>query len=416
MINKISIIGLGYIGLPTATFFAKKGLKVVGIDINQKTIETINRGVIPIVEPSLNEMVEEVVKQGYLRATSTPEEADVYIIAVPTPFKTNKEPDISYILKAIENIAPKINKGNLIILESTSPVGTTEIMAKKLQELRPDLKIPTMLDEEGDVYISYCPERMIPGNVFELIKNDRIIGGINKNSAIKTKEVYELIVEGDILLTNSRTAEMSKLTENSFRDVNIAFANELSIICDKIGIDVFELIALANRHPRVNILIPGCGVGGHCIAVDPWFIVNCAPEEAKLIKQARLVNDYKPQFVLNKIDEKINELILSGKTLKDIKIACLGLSFKPNIDDLRESPALNICSILTDKYPQNVVAVEPNIKSLPEKYVKSDIKLTTLEEALEADIIVPLVKHKEFLSIDFTNYKNSLIDSIGVMN
>ena len=366
--KKIILIGLGYIGLPTATFFAQSGADVVGVDINPKTVETVNRGENPIFEPELDKMVKEVVNGKKLHATVKPEEGDVFIIAVPTPFKENHEPDISYVLNAVESIANVIKSGNTIILESTSPVGTTEIIAKKLKKLRPNLKIPTNENEDGDVFISYCPERMIPGNVYELVKNDRIIGGINKKSSEETKKVYELISKGELICTNSKTAEMSKLTENSFRDVNIAFANELSIICDKLDINVFELIKLANHHPRVNILTPSCGVGGHCIAVDPWFIIKKTPEQAHLLETARQINDYKPKFILNKVAEKIDELIARGKSLKEIKISCLGLSFKPNIDDLRESPAIKIASELSLKYEHQVISVEPHIKNLPELY------------------------------------------------
>lgn len=413
MEKKVVLIGLGYIGLPTATFFAKKGIETVGTDINPQTVEKVNRGENPIFEPTLNNMVKEVVANKKLRATTVAEQADAFIIAVPTPFKENHEPDISYVLNAVESLANVVKSGDIIILESTSPVGTTEIIAKRLQELRPDLKIPTNYNENGEIFISYCPERMIPGNVFELIKNDRIIGGINEKSAFEAKKIYELIIEGQIICTNSRTAEMSKLTENSFRDVNIAFANELSIICDKMGINVFELIKLANHHPRVNILTPGCGVGGHCIAVDPWFIISQTPEQSKLLHTARLINDYKPQFVLSKVDAKVNELISSGKTINEIKIACLGLSFKPNIDDLRESPAIKIASILSQKYP-NVISVEPHIKELPEKYKNSGIKLKSIEEALTADIIVPLVKHNAFINLDLQKIKDKLVDYIGL--
>ncbi len=415
MKKKVVLIGLGYIGLPTATFFAKSGADVVGVDINPKTVETVNRGENPIFEPELDKMVKEVVEGKKLHATITPEEGDVFIIAVPTPFKENHEPDISFVINATKSIAGVIKKGNVIVLESTSPVGTTEIIAKQLQSLRPDLKIPTNENEEGDVFIAYCPERMIPGNVYELVKNDRIIGGINQKSSEETKKVYELISKGELICTNSKTAEMSKLTENSFRDVNIAFANELSIICDKLDINVFELIKLANHHPRVNILTPGCGVGGHCIAVDPWFIIKKTPDQAHLLETARQINDYKPKFILNKVAEKIDELIASGKSLKEIKISCLGLSFKPNIDDLRESPAIKIASDLSKKYEHQVISVEPHIKNLPEQYKNSGIELGNLENALDADIIVPLVKHKEFIEIDFSDNKEKLVDYIGLV-
>lgn len=415
MKKKIVLIGLGYIGLPTATFFAKSGANVVGFDINPQTVEMVNKGKNPIFEPELDKMVEEVVKNKKLRATTIPEEGDVFIIAVPTPFKDNHDPDISFVTEAVNSIANVIKEGDIIILESTSPVGTTEIIAKQLKDLRLDLNIPTNENEDGNIFIAYCPERMIPGNIFELVKNDRIIGGINKKSAEETKKVYKLISEGELICTNSKTAEMSKLTENSFRDVNIAFANELSIICDKLDIDVFELIKLANHHPRVNILNPGCGVGGHCIAVDPWFIIKKTPEQSHLLQTARQINDFKPKFIFNKVEEKIDKLMSNGKSLKDIKISCLGLSFKPNIDDLRESPAIKIASALSKKYEHQVISVEPHIKKLPEQYKNSGIELGKLEKALDADIIIPLVKHKEFTDIDFSNKKEKLVDYIGLL-
>lgn len=407
--KKISIVGLGYIGIPTSVFFARSGVEVIGIDVNEKQVERLNRGEISIVEPGLAEMVKEVVDKKMFRATLTPEPVDAFIISVPTPFKENYEPDLSYIKSAADNIAPVLQKGNLIILESTSPVGTTEQLAKWLQESRSDLKVAAENDEDCDVYVAYCPERMIPGNVFELVENDRILGGINNTSTQKAKELYSKIAKGELILTNARTAEMSKLTENSFRDVNIAFANELSIICDKLNINVQELISLANHHPRVNILQPGCGVGGHCIAVDPWFIVNKTPDEAKLIRQAREVNDYKPQFVIEKVANAIKELGVENPS-----ITCFGLAFKPNIDDLRESPALKIAQKLAVEY-KNVLAVEPNIKSLPEKHANSGIKLVNLEDGLKSDVLLMLVEHKEFKAIKPKLSDNQrLVDTRGI--
>ena len=407
--KKISVVGLGYIGIPTSVFFAKNGVEVVGIDVNENQVKRLNRGEIGIVEPGLKEMVQDVIRKKMFRATLTPESVDAFIISVPTPFKENYEPDLSYIESAAKNIAPVLQKDNLIVLESTSPVGTTEQLAKWLQESRPDLKIAVENDNDCDVYVAYCPERMIPGNVFELVKNDRIIGGINDSSTQKAEELYSKIAEGKLILTNARTAEMSKLTENSFRDVNIAFANELSIICDKLDINVQELISLANHHPRVNILQPGCGVGGHCIAVDPWFIVNKTPNEAKLIRQAREVNDYKPQFVIEKVANAIKEL---GK--ENPSITCFGLAFKPNIDDLRESPALKITLQLAKKY-DNVYAVEPNIKTLPEKYSDKNIKLVNLADGLKSDILLLLVEHNEFKTVKPQLSENQrLVDTRGI--
>lgn len=403
----LSIIGLGYIGIPTAVFFANNGMTVQGFDINEKIVSLINLGKINIVEPGLEEMVKNAVNKGNLTADTNIKPADAFIISVPTPFKENYEPDLKYIESAVKSISTVIEKGNLVILESTSPVGTTEQVAKWLQEFRPELKI--LNTEDSDVYVAYCPERMIPGNVFELVENDRIIGGINQKSTEKACELYSIIAKGELLKTSSRVAEMSKLTENSYRDVNIAFANELSIICDKLNIDVQELINLANHHPRVNILQPGCGVGGHCIAVDPRFIISKTPNEAKLIKQAREVNDYKPQFVIEKVEDAVKELGLS-----DPKITCFGLAFKPNIDDLRESPALQICKTLADKF-KNVSAVEPNIKTLPKTLEEKGVQLLELSEGLKSDILVLLVEHKEFKTTKVIKTdKQRIVDTRGI--
>lgn len=403
----LSIIGLGYIGIPTAVFFANNGMTVQGFDINEKIVSLINLGKINIVEPGLEQMVKNAVDKGNLIADTNIKPADAFIISVPTPFKENYEPDLKYIESAVKSISTVIEKGNLVILESTSPVGTTEQVAKWLQEFRPELKI--LNTEDSDVYIAYCPERMIPGNVFELVENDRIIGGINQKSTEKACELYSIIAKGELLKTSSRVAEMSKLTENSYRDVNIAFANELSIICDKLNIDVQELINLANHHPRVNILQPGCGVGGHCIAVDPWFIISKTPNEAKLIKQAREVNDYKPQFVIKKVENAVKELGLS-----DPKITCFGLAFKPNIDDLRESPALQICKTLADKF-KNVSAVEPNIKTLPKTLEEKGVQLLELSEGLKSDILILLVEHKEFKTTKVIKTdKQRIVDTRGI--
>lgn len=406
---KISIIGLGYIGIPTATFFAKNNVDVIGVDVSEQKVNLLNNGQIDITEPGLGEMFKEAVENKKFIAKTKPEAADAFIICVPTPFKDNYEPDLSYIKSAVESLAPVLEKGNIVILESTSPVGTTEKIAEWIGEIRSDLKVPSENSEESEIYIAYCPERMIPGNVFELVKNDRIIGGINKTSTQKVKELYSIIAEGELILTNVRTAEMSKLTENSFRDVNIAFANELSMICDKLNIDVFELINVANHHPRVNILQPGCGVGGHCIAVDPWFIVNRTPNEAKLIKQSREVNDYKPEFVIEKVMNAVKELKLNNP-----KITCFGLAFKPNIDDLRESPALGICKKLSLKF-KNVLAVEPNIKVLPSVLQQENVELVSLEDGLKSDVLVMLVEHNEFKNIQpKINNNQRIVDTRGI--
>ncbi len=405
--NKVCVIGLGYIGLPTAAVFASRKVKVLGVDINQQAVDTINQGKIHIVEPELDILVHAVVKDGYLKAATLPDEADAFIIAVPTPFKGNDhEPNLDYIKAASKSVAKILKKGNLVILESTSPVGATEQMAKWLADERPDLTFPHQIGEESDIKIAHCPERVLPGQVIrELVENDRIIGGMTQQCTEQAANLYKIFVKGECIKTNARTAEMAKLTENSFRDVNIAFANELSILCDKLDINVWELIKLANRHPRVNILQPGCGVGGHCIAVDPWFIVHQNPNEAKMIKTAREVNDDKPNFVIQKIKERVKDI--SRPT-----IACLGLAFKPDIDDLRESPALDIVVKLTSEYDNQILAVEPNISQLPSKLQhKANIKLVSLDQALEeADVVVVLVKHREFIGMQ----SDKLIDFVNI--
>ncbi|MCV3480625.1 UDP-N-acetyl-D-mannosamine dehydrogenase [Campylobacter sp. CNRCH_2014_0184h] len=400
-------MGLGYIGLPTAAVFASRKVKVLGVDINQQAVDTINQGKIHIVEPELDILVHAVVKDGYLKAATLPDEADAFIIAVPTPFKgEDHEPNLDYIKAASKSVAKVLKKGNLVILESTSPVGATEQMAKWLADERPDLTFPHQIGEESDIKIAHCPERVLPGQVIrELVENDRIIGGMTQKCTEYATNLYKIFVQGECIKTNARTAEMAKLTENSFRDVNIAFANELSILCDKLDINVWELIKLANRHPRVNILQPGCGVGGHCIAVDPWFIVHQNPNEAKMIKTAREVNDNKPNFVIQKIKERV-------KGISQPKIACLGLAFKPDIDDLRESPALDIVIKLANERNNQILAVEPNIKQLPLKLQdKANIELVSLTQALdEADVVVILVKHKEFIGIQ----SDKLIDFVNI--
>ncbi|WP_114800720.1 UDP-N-acetyl-D-mannosamine dehydrogenase [Moraxella canis] len=415
--NTVSVIGLGYIGLPTAAAFALHGAKVIGVDVNEYAVNTINEGKIHIVEPELDVAVQKCVANGSLRASLTAEVADAFLIAVPTPFKgQDYEPDLSYIKSASQAIAPVLKQGDLVILESTSPVGATEQMAEWLAEARPDLTFPQHAGEDSDIRIAHCPERVLPGHVMrELVENDRIIGGMTARCSEQAVKLYKTFVQGDCIVTNARTAEMCKLTENSFRDVNIAFANELSIICDRLDINVWELIALANRHPRVNILQPGCGVGGHCIAVDPWFIVNKTPELARLIHTARLVNDGKPEWVIGKVNEAvINALQNTGKGINDIKIACLGLAFKPDIDDLRESPALKITEQLAEKYPNQILAVEPNVNELPNNLSDLGIAHIGLEEALvQADIYVVLVDHKEFKEIGRVTDK-VVVDTKGI--
>ena len=409
---KLCICGLGYIGLPTAAMFASNGVSVSGVEVNQHAIDMINKGKIHIVEPGLGEVVKKAVENGLLTASRTATEADGYIICVPTPFKgQNHEPDLSYVEEAAREIAPYIRKGNTVILESTSPVGSTQIVADIIAKIRPELKVASEDSGECDVYVAYCPERVLPGKIMsELVNNDRIVGGINRISAEKAADIYAVFVKGELLKTNARTAEMSKLTENAFRDVNIAFANELSLICDRLKIDVWELIELANHHPRVNILNPGPGVGGHCIAVDPWFIVSKTPDLAKMINTARNVNDGKPEWVKQKVRDAI-----VGLNKTSLKIACLGLAFKPDIDDLRESPSVYITRDLSREFPGTVVAVEPNISELPSALRDSDVSLVDLDSALKADVIVLLVDHREFKNnVPKLSSDQVLIDTRGI--
>lgn len=411
--NTISVIGLGYIGLPTAAVFASRKIKVIGVDVNQYAVDTINRGEIHIVEPDLDMVVHAAVTEGYLRATTQPEPANAFLIAVPTPFKEgNHEPDLSYIECAAKAIAPVLTKGNLVILESTSPVGATEQVAAWLADARPDLTFPQTHGDSSDIRVAHCPERVLPGHVLrELVNNDRVIGGMTAKCSEMAANLYKIFVQGECVITNARTAEMCKLTENSFRDVNIAFANELSIICDKLDINVWELIRLANRHPRVNVLQPGPGVGGHCIAVDPWFIVSKTPEEARLIRTAREVNDSKPEWVIAQVEQAVNRFIQANPstTHSDVTVACFGLTFKPDIDDLRESPALNIARELTSRRSYQVIGVEPNLKS--DTHVEG-VRLLSLEQGLQADVLVLLVDHKIFKS--FQPACEFIVDARGI--
>ena len=414
----ISVIGLGYIGLPTAAVFASRKKQVIGVDVNQNAVDIINRGQIHIVEPDLDMVVHAAVTEGYLRATTQPEPADAFLIAVPTPFKGDHEPDLSYIESASKSIAPVLKKGDLVILESTSPVGATEQMAAWLAEERPDLSFPQTHGENSDIRIAHCPERVLPGHVLrELVQNDRVIGGMTPKCSQLAINLYKIFVQGECIVTNARTAEMCKLTENSSRDVGIAFANELSMICDRLDINVWELISLANRHPRVNILQPGPGVGGHCIAVDPWFIVSKTPEQARLIRTAREVNDSKPQWVIDKVKIAVAEFLQANpdKTTRDVTIACFGLAFKPDIDDLRESPAVLITKEIAIAHMGRTIVVEPNIDSLPLNFNKG-FELMIPERALEeANIIVLLVDHKEFKAIaSDTLHNKKIIDSRGI--
>ncbi|WP_080905239.1 UDP-N-acetyl-D-mannosamine dehydrogenase [Parabacteroides sp. Marseille-P3160] len=382
---KAVFMGLGYIGLPSAAIAASKGVEVIGVDVNPEVVDTINAGKIHIVEPELDKVVKQVVESGQLKAQLKPEEADTFLIVVPTPFRQNHRPDISYVESATRAVIPYLKVGDLYIIESTSPVGTTEKMTELIWKERPELK--------GKLSIAYCPERVLPGNViYELEHNDRVIGGIDAESTEKAQAFYRYFVKGDLHATNARTAEMCKLTENSSRDVQIAFANELSMICSKAGINVWELITLANKHPRVNILQPGCGVGGHCIAVDPWFIVSDFTEQAQIIKRARETNDYKADWCANQVLEAAQAF--ENRTDRIPVIACMGLAFKPDIDDLRESPAKYITSRIIAESNAEVLVVEPNV-TMHKSFV-----LTNYQEAYDkADIVVWLVKHKEFLTI-----------------
>ena len=395
-------IGLGYIGLPTSALIASHGTYVLGVDTNQSVVDTINQGKIHIVEPDLEAIVSKAVSNGFFKASTKASSADVYLIVVPTPFKGNHEPDISFVEAATKGIIPLLKKGDLYIIESTSPIGTTEKMQKLIFASRPEL--------EGDIHIAYCPERVLPGNVMhELVENDRVIGGVDETSTQKAILFYRKYVKGELHATNARTAEMCKLAENSSRDVQIAFANELSLICDKANINVWELINLANKHPRVNILQPGCGVGGHCIAVDPYFIVSDYPMESKIIGTAREVNNYKSFWCAEKIqNEKLKYELQHGRKPS---IALMGLAFKPNIDDLRESPAKYIVNkVLQNDNNGEYFIVEPNIEN------HNVFKLTNYKEALgNADIIVFLVAHDEFKTLEI-NKEKVVLDFCGIKN
>lgn len=424
--NTISVIGLGYIGLPTAAIFASKKKNVIGVDVNANIIETINKGKIHIIEPRLDLMVHEAINNSFLKASMTAESSDAFIITVPTPLLStgkrdmNPEPDINFIKTASKSIAHVLKKGDLVILESTSPVGTTDRLAKWLADERLDLTFPNTHGEDSDIRVAYCPERVLPGNIVkELINNDRVIGGMTQKCSEYASSLYKIFLKGGCFITNSRTAEMVKLTENSFRDVNIAFANELSMICDSLEIDVWELIRLANMHPRVNILKPGPGVGGHCIAVDPWFIVSSAPEISQLIYTARKINDMKSDWVIDKVYKVINELLSKNpkKNANDITIACFGIAFKPDIDDLRESPSLFIVENLVKEKNCKFLVVEPNIQHLPDSLQKSTL-IDHNDIALQScDIALLLVNHKEFNSF----FKSSsleciIIDACGILD
>lgn len=413
-INRVAVIGLGYIGLPTAAILATNGIEVIGVDVNSGTVDAVNRGEVPFVEPDLGVHVAGAVSQGHLKATTETPSAQAYIVAVPTPFREDRSADLSYIEAAARGIAPQLQGGELLILESTSPPGATEHMANYILELRPDLSLDGS-DSRPALLVAHCPERVLPGRVMiELVTNDRIVGGMTPEAAEAAKELYAVFCQGEILTTDAVTAEMAKLVENSYRDVNIAFANELSVISDKLGIDVWELIRLANHHPRVNILQPGPGVGGHCIAVDPWFIVAAAPEEAQLIRTAREVNDSKPGWVFEKVVSSLKDLPATTE------VSVLGLAFKANIDDLRESPAIEIAAHLAEELKDRRINVaEPHVEQLPEQLRgRSNVELMSVVESIErSGVVVVLVDHDAVKEIEPVLLAGkTVIDTRGALN
>lgn len=415
-LETVCVIGLGYIGLPTAAMFAARGVRVFGVDTNERVVHTIAKGEIHIVEPELDMITHAAVTSGMLRPVFTPQAADAFLIAVPTPFKEGHVPNLDCVEAATRSVAPVLKRGDVVILESTSPVGTTEKLAGWLREERPDLHFPGAAGQGAiDVHIAYCPERVLPGHVVtELVKNDRVIGGLSPECSRRAAEVYRVFVAGEMLFTDARTAEMCKLTENASRDAAIAFANELSMVCDHLQIDVWELIRLANHHPRVNIMRPGAGVGGHCIAVDPWFLVHSAPAQTRLIRMAREINDAKPHWVARRILDAAEKY----RKLHDDKppcIALLGLAFKPNIDDLRESPAMTITMEVARQATGRVVVVEPHIEQLPHQL--RHLELVSLDTAkAEADILGLLVAHDDFAALrEWPAEGKFLVDAAGLL-
>jgi UDP-N-acetyl-D-mannosaminuronic acid dehydrogenase len=414
-LNTICVVGLGYIGLPTAVVLASRGVSVIGVDVNKDVVTKINRGEIHIVEPDLDAVTARVVQNGLLRADTNPAAADAFVIAVPTPFHDGKA-DLAYVHAAAASVAPVLKAGDLVVLESTSPPGTTEAMTAQLAALRPDLRFPNAAGGACDVHVAYCPERVLPGRVLvELVENDRVIGGITAECSARAEALYRIFCTGSLLKTGVRTAEMCKLTENSFRDVGIAFANELSVICEKLGINVWELIRLANHHPRVNILQPGPGVGGHCIAVDPWFIVEAAPAESRLIRMAREVNDGKPAHVLDKIKAAVDGARAAGAKPK---VGLLGLAFKPDVDDFRESPALQIAEAVAAWNNCEVLVSEPHAEQLPGKLAgQKHVSLVEDTSTLirDAHIVVMLVNHRPYNEIPRSDLEGkAIIDTRGV--
>lgn len=415
-LDTVSIIGLGYIGLPIAAMFSSRGVNVIGVDINPDIVASVNTGNAHFIEPGLSELVLESVRVGLLRARTTPEPADAFVIAVPTPFDyVKRTPIVDYVLEAVRTLSPVLRGGNLVVLESTCPVGTTDKISTLMAEMRPDLKFPHMYGEAADINIAYCPERILPGNAMkELLTNSRLIGGLSIKSGLAAKKLYELFVEADcVVASGPKVAEMAKLAENTFRDVNIALANELSMVCDDLDVDVWELISLANLHPRVDILQPGPGVGGHCIAVDPWFLAVSAPKVSKLIKAAREVNDSKPLWVVEQVERACKAWLHDNpsKTLSDIRMAIYGLTFKPNVDDLRESPSLEIARTLVARHPGPVLIIEPFVDSLPNGLEKA--RLSNVLQ-VKADVTVLLVDHLEFKSL--APPSGFLVDTRGMWN
>ncbi|MDE1468274.1 UDP-N-acetyl-D-mannosamine dehydrogenase [Aurantiacibacter sp. D1-12] len=411
---KVCTVGLGYIGLPTAAMLASRGHEVIGLDVNESVVDAVNAGQAHFQEPDLQMLLSAAVDTKRLRATTTPESAEFFLIAVPTPM-VNEGPDMTFVEAAARTIAPVLEKGNVVILESTSPVGSTERLGEILAEERPDLTFPRYRDEDSqaDVALCHCPERILPGQMLrELVSNDRIIGGLTQDCANKAAALYQTFVMGTCYITDSRVAELCKLSENAYRDVNIAFANELSIICDKLGTDIWQVRELANQHPRVNILMPGAGVGGHCIAVDPWFIVSSAPDEARLIRMARVVNDDKPHRVVSQVRALADKF-------KVPTVACYGITYKPDVDDVRESPALEIVEMVAEIEGAKVLVVEPNLSALPASLAdRENVKLVTSDEAREAaDIVTFLVGHRQFKRLEGDSYlQKAVVDTTGMFS
>jgi UDP-N-acetyl-D-mannosaminuronic acid dehydrogenase len=409
-LHKVTVIGLGYIGLPTAALIASRGRQVVGVDTKEHVVRTVGSGSIHIAEPDLDGLVSKVVSNGALTTSTKPEPADVFIIAVPTPIDDEHKPDLSYVNAAVESILDVLAPGNLVILESTSPIGTTEGIARRIRERRPDLHLDTNGRDEAAIYVAYCPERVLPGRILtELVNNDRCIGGVTPACTRVAQRFYKSFVRGACVATTARAAELVKLTENAFRDTNIAFANELSLICDRLDINVWEVIDIANRHPRVNVLRPGPGVGGHCIAVDPWFIIDAAPDLARVMRTSREVNNSKTQSLIERAEALIEDHPYAN-------VACCGLTFKANVDDLRESPAMDIASHLAKKYGPRIKMVEPNLRRLPSELAEHDVGFMSIDEALRnCEIAILLVDHDEFKMVPLAERRHlEVIDTRGI--